>query len=313
MNTTLRLRDGSLSNQDLVDLMARCAEGGGDLTPPTLENLENPRSDEIVLAFDGATPVGVCMLTLTGEDRAAVLRFLGVLPEHRREGVGRHLLANVEVVAGRSGYESLRTGATIASDNTAATGLLEQTGWKPAFGAGLRMWRELTNLPEAKTPGGYRVRTYETGDDEAFVRIKNAAFMTENGGGRAWTAADFQKEYLDSPYFKPERVLFAVYNGEPVGTTTAWTAMNRGKEVGLIHWVAVVPQHRKKGLGWVLNVRAVHKLKELGYGEAILNTSETLESAVRLYHRLGFEVVLRRAVYEKPLGGGRKPSFISQN
>ncbi len=312
MNTTLRLRDGSLSIQGLVDLMARCAEGGGDLTPPTLENLENLRSDQIVLAFDGATPVGVCILRSTGEDRAAVLRFLGVLPEHRRAGVGRHLLANVEVVAGRNGYESLRTGTNIASDDVAAVRLLERTGWKPMFGAGLRMWRELTDLPEAKPPAGYRIRTYETGDDSAFVRIKNAAFLSE-GGGRAWTEVDFRKEYLDSPYFEPARVLFAICNGEPVGTTTAWTAMNRGKEVGLIHWVAVVPEHRRKGLGWVLNVRAVHKLKELGYGEAILNTSETLESAVRLYHRLGFEVVLRRAVYEKRLGGSRKPSFISQD
>ena len=313
MNTTIRLRDDSVSDRDLVDLMARCAGGGGDVTPPTMETLEKLRNDEIVLAYVGATPVGVCVLTLTGGDRDALLRFLGVLPQHRRSGVGRRLLANVEAVAGRNGNESLRTAASIASDNAAAAGLLERTGWKPAFGAGLRMWRELTNLPEAKPPAGYRVRTYETGDDAAFVRIKNAAFMTENGNGRAWTAANFQKEYLDSPYFKPERVLFAVYNGEPVGTTTAWTAMNHAKEVGLIHWVAVVPEHRRKGLGWVLNVRAVHKLKELGYGEAILNTSETLESAVRLYHRLGFEVVLRRAVYEKRLGGSRKPSFISQD
>ena len=313
MNTTLRLRDGSLSNQDLADLMARCAEGGGDLTPPKMETLESLRNYQIVLAYIGAKPVGVGVLALTGGDQDAMLSFLGVLPEHRRAGVGRRLLENVEAVAGGNGYESLRTGATIASDNAAAAGLLKRTGWKPLFGAGLRMWRELTDLPEAQPPAGYRIRTYETGDDAAFVRIKNAAFMSENGGGRAWTAADFQKEYLDSPYFRPERVLFAVYNGEPVGTTTAWTAMNRGREVGLIHWVAVVPQHRKKGLGWVLNVRTLQKLKELGYGEAILNTSETLESAVRLYRRLGFEVVLRRAVYEKPLGGGRKPSFISQN
>ena len=313
MNTTLRLRDGSLSNQDLVDLMARCDEGGGDVTPPKMETLESLRNYQIVLAYIGAKPVGVGVLALTGGDQDAMLSFLGVLPEHRRAGVGRRLLENVEAVAGGNGYESLRTGATIASDNAAAAGLLKRTGWKPLFGAGLRMWRELTDLPEAQPPAGYRIRTYETGDDAAFVRIKNAAFMSENGGGRAWTAADFQKEYLDSPYFRPERVLFAVYNGEPVGTTTAWTAMNRGREVGLIHWVAVVPQHRKKGLGWVLNVRTLQKLKELGYGEAILNTSETLESAVRLYRRLGFEVVLRRAVYEKPLGGGRKPSFISQN
>ena len=301
MSASLRLRDGSLSNQDLADLMARCAEGGGDIAPPAAETLENLRSDEIVLAFDGPVPAGICVMSFTRGEREAALQFLGVLPERRRSGLGRRLLTKAEAVARRNGCHTLQTASVVSSDHAAATVLLKRTGWKPEFGASLRMWRELEHLPEAKPPAGYRIRTYETGDDAAFVRIKNAAFLSENVGGRAWTVADFEKEYLDSPYFSPERVLFAVCNGEPVGTTTAWSATYRGREVGLIHWVAVVPEHRKKGLGRVLNVRALHRLKALGYGEATLNTSETLESAVRLYHRLGFEVVVRRARYRKTL------------
>lgn len=313
MNASIQFRDGSFSTPDLADLIARCAEGAGDVTPPTREILDNLRNDEILLAFDGSTPVGFCAMRFADGKRDAALRFLGVHPDRRRAGLGRRLLAEAEAVAGSKGYASLRTGASISSDNAAATGLLKQSGWNPVFGASMRMWRELMDLPEANAPAGYRIRTYETGDDAAFVRIKNAAFMSENAGGRAWTAADFKKEYLDSPYFDPMRVLFAVFGDEPVGTTTAWTATYRGREVGLIHWVAVVPEHRSKGLGWLLNVRALHKLKALGYGEATLNTSETLESAVRLYRRLGFEVVVRRAVYEKPLDCHRKPSVISQH
>ncbi|MDE2886831.1 MAG: GNAT family N-acetyltransferase [Gemmatimonadota bacterium] len=313
MNASFRLMDGSVSTQDLADLIARCDEGAGDETPPTREILENLRNDEILLAFDGSTTVGYCAMTFADGERNATLRFMGVHPDRRCAGLGRRLLAEAEAVAGTNGYASLRTGASISSDNVAAIGLLEHSGWKPVFGASLRMWRELKDLPDADAPAGYRIRTYERGDDTAFVRIKNAAFMSENAGGRAWTATDFEKEYLSSPHFDPKRVLFAVFDEKPVGTTTAWTATYRGREVGLIHWVAVVPEHRKKGLGWLLNVRALHKLKALGYREATLNTSETLESAVRLYRRLGFEVVLRRAVYEKPLNGGRSPSVISQN
>ncbi len=307
------MRDGSVSDPELGDLMARCAEGAGDVSPPTREILENLRNDEILLAFDGPTPVGFCVMTFADGARNAALRFLGVHPDRRRTGLGRRLLAEAEAVAGTNGYASLRTGASISSDHVAATGLLEQSGWKPVFGASLRMWRKLKDLPSANAPAGYRIRTYEAGDDAAFVRIKNAAFMSENAGGRAWTAADFEKEYLDSPHFDPKRVMFAVFGDEPVGTTTAWTATYLGRDVGLIHWVAVVPEHRSKGLGWWLNVRALHKLKALGYREATLNTSETLESAVRLYRRLGFKVVLRRAVYEKPLNGGRSPSVVSRD
>ncbi|MCY3766138.1 MAG: GNAT family N-acetyltransferase [Gemmatimonadetes bacterium] len=312
MIASLRARDGSVSDQVLVDLMARCAEGAGDVTPLTRELLENLRNDEILLAFDGPTPVGVCAMKFTGGERVATLSFIGVHPDRRRAGLGRRLLLEAEGVARKNGFQTLRTGSAVDSNHVAATGLLKQAGWNPVFGASLKMWRELDDLPDAKAPAGYRIRTYETGDDAAFVRIKNAAFMSENTGGRAWTSADFEKEYLDSPYFDPKRVLFAICGDEPVGTTTAWTATHQGRDVGLIHWVAVVPEHRSKGLGWVLNVRALRKLKALGYGEAILNTSETLESAVRLYRRLGFEVILRRAVYEKPLKGGRSPSVISQ-
>ncbi len=301
MNASFLLMDGAVSTQDLADLMTRCADGAGDVTPPTGEFLENLRNDGTVLAFDGPTLAGVCAMSFSDAERVATLSFIGVHPGRRRAGLGRRLLLEAEGVARENGIQALRTGSAVDSDNAAATGLLKQAGWKPVFGASLKMWRELNDLPVARTPAGYRIRTYETGDDTAFVRIKNAAFISENTGGRAWTSADFEKEYLDSPYFDPKRVLFAVCGDEPVGTTTAWTAMYQGRDVGLIHWVAVVPEHRSKGLGWVLNVRALHKLKALGYGEAILNTSEKLESAVRLYRRLGFEVILRRAAYEKPL------------
>ena len=37
------MRDGSVSDQELGDLMARCAEGAGDVSPPTREILENLR------------------------------------------------------------------------------------------------------------------------------------------------------------------------------------------------------------------------------------------------------------------------------
>ena len=144
------------------------------------------------------------------ESGAAIPR--GAFPERRRSGLGRRLLAKAESgCLRRTRYViCLQTASSIvSSDNLAAAGLLERAGWKREFGASLRMWRELKHLPEAKPPAGYRIRTYETGDDAAFVRIKNAAFLSENVGGRAWTVADFEKEYLDSPYFSPERVLFA--------------------------------------------------------------------------------------------------------
>lgn len=301
----VRPYDGSMADAELAGLFARCAEGAEGLAPPDGEGVGRLRAAQkidlgcLALAVCGERPVGVCAVALPeGPDRAE-LRFLGVCPEQRRRGIGRALEAHAVALARRQGRGAIRTGSPLDSRNTAGVAFLERAGWHPVRGASLRMWRSLEDLPPVELAGGYAIRSYAPGDEAAFVRIKNAAFAGEHGGGRDWTAADFQKEYLDSPHFRPGRVFFAVCNGEPVGTTTAWTAMHEGREVGLIHWVAVAPEHRQKGLGWALNVQALHRLREMGYREAILNTNETLASAVRLYRRLGFRELHRRAAYEK--------------
>ncbi len=301
----IRACDAAVSDADLGFLAKRCAEGAEGLEAPEGEAVARLRETQAVdagalaLAVCGKTPVGMCAVGLPGEGDAAVLRFLGVCSGWRRRGVGSALEAHAVGLARRHGRSTIRTGTTLNSRNEVGVCFLAHAGWRPSSGAGIRMWRNLEDLPPVEMPSGYTVRTYRPGDEAAFVRIKNAAFAGENGGGRDWTVADFEKAYLRAPCFHPERVFFAVYDGEPVGTTTAWTATHEGREVGLIHWVAVAPSHRQKGLGWALNVQTLHKLSALGYRKAILNTSERLASAVRLYYRLGFRDFCRRAVYEK--------------
>ncbi|OGG47811.1 MAG: hypothetical protein A3F84_12775 [Candidatus Handelsmanbacteria bacterium RIFCSPLOWO2_12_FULL_64_10] len=306
----IRACDAAVSDADLRALVERCCAGAEGLETPDERGLARMRAAQAVdpealaLAFEAGAPVGVCSVGLPEEGETASLRLLGVCPEQRRRGIGRALEGHAVGLVRRRGFREVRTQA-MDSRNRAGTAFLEGLGWASDLGAGIRMWRDLRDLPPVRLPEGYAIRAYRDGDAGAFVRVKNAAFAGETGSGRAWTSEDFRKEYLESPHFRPERVFFAVCGEEPVGTTTAWTWTHEGREVGLIHWVAVVPEHRGKGLGEALNVRALHHLREMGYREAVLNTNASHKAAVRLYHRLGFQDVWRRVVYFKRLNDER--------
>ncbi len=303
----IRACDAAVSDADLRALIDRCCADAEGLETPGEKGLARMRAAQeadpaaLALAFEAGGPVGVCAMDLSGEEETASLRLIGVCPDRHRRGIGRALEAHAVGLARQRGFSVLRTSSGLDTGNRAGVAFMERLGWEPEAGAGIRMWRGLEEMPPVRLPEGYAFRTYREGDAGAFVRVKNAAFAGEAGGGRAWTLEDFQKEYLESPTFRPERVFFAVCGEELVGTTTAWTAEHEGREVGLIHWVAVTPEHRGRGVGEALNARALHHLKEMGYREAVLSTNASLQSAVRLYHRLGFREVYRRVVYFKRL------------
>jgi mycothiol synthase len=276
-------------------LTGRCCEGAEGVRPPEEKALARMRA-ALALAFSGGTPAGVCAVGLE-QGEAALVRFLGVVPARRRQGIGRALEAHAVETARRRGFGEIRTPA-VDSRNRAGTAFLEGLGWTPRPEASLRMWRNLEDLPAVTLPEGYAIRTFREGDEAHLMRVKNAAFAGERTGSRPWTPEDVRREYdMDSPGFRPERVFFAVCGDEPVGMTTAWTYTHEGREVGLIHWVAVTPAHRGKGLGEALNVQALHCMRTMGRREAVLNTNAVLQSAVRLYLRLGFREAWRQVVY----------------
>jgi mycothiol synthase len=303
----IQVCEDAMTDADLNMLFDACVQGAEGLDAPGADAVsrwrvsENGPESPLVLAVADDTPVGIGASGMANGDGLATLRFLGVSIEERGKGVGTLLESHLSDLAKGRGYRKLRTGFSLDSRNETAARFLDKQGWIRNTDAGLRMWRNLNDLPEVEVPSGYSLRSFESGDEGGFVEVKNAAFSGEHAGGRDWTVADFEKEYLRSPLFRAERIFFAVCDGELVGTTTAWTAEFEGREVGLIHWVAVVPEHRGKGLGWLLNVQALHKLKEMGYEECVLSTNESLSSAVRLYGRLGFQIVTKRSTYTKLL------------
>lgn len=90
--------------------------------------------------------------------------------------------------------------------------------------------------------------------------------------------------------------IVAVLEGRIVGSVQLFTSSeaayglpNLNIHTPIIRLLAVAPQARGKGIATALIKESVRRSLELGAETLHLHTSDMMESAVRLYERLGFE------------------------
>lgn len=91
-------------------------------------------------------------------------------------------------------------------------------------------------------------------------------------------------------------------HGAPVVGYAGLRAPHHGGESGDIQTIAVVPEHRGKGLGALLMGALLEEAEVRGLGSIFLEVRADNEVAVGLYERLGFEALDRRVGYYQPDG-----------
>ncbi len=134
----------------------------------------------------------------------------------------------------------------------------------------------LDDLPPVVVPNGYALRTLRNGDAAGWVHVVNRAMNP------VWSERRFHREVESAAGFRPEDLHVMTHGSTVVGTASAWRD-------GSIHIVAVLPEHRGHGLGKVLTLAALHRLRELGFNDATLITDGSRSAAIHLYKKLGFE------------------------
>jgi len=144
----------------------------------------------------------------------------------------------------------------------------------------------LDDIPEIELPPGYHIRTYRDGDQQAWCDILNEAFEDN------WTVEKFTKSMLEDYGFRPGRIFFICYGDEPVATASAWRVRSISDDMGYVHWVAVKPAHRGKGLGKAITVAVLRKFREEGCGEAVLQTDDFRLPALKVYLDLNFRPLI---------------------
>jgi GNAT superfamily N-acetyltransferase len=149
--------------------------------------------------------------------------------------------------------------------------------------------RALQQAPSYTLPEGYRMRFFQAGDIEPWVRIQQAADRFQ-----VPTAASFH-HYMPDANRIAKRVLFMTDpNGQDIGSITAWNDDQfLGHDAGLVHWVALIPETQGRGLAKPLMSAALQVMQAEGYDEAWLETGSARLPALNLYLHFGFQPYVR--------------------
>jgi GNAT superfamily N-acetyltransferase len=149
----------------------------------------------------------------------------------------------------------------------------------------VKMFRpNLYDIPQFALPAGYVVRLYEPGDEKTWVEINAAADAYS-----VITLEKFKHEFGEEMEELKRRCFFLREpGGRDVGTVTAW--FNRryhGRDAGRIHWVAILPEFRGRGLAKPMMSVAMNRLAEF-HACAYLSTGIARLVAIRVYLDFNF-------------------------
>lgn len=155
---------------------------------------------------------------------------------------------------------------------------------------------DMADIPQHPLPAGYSMRMFRPGDEATWVRVWQASEVFEK-----ISPSHFAGSFGYALAAMPRRCYFLQdAGGEDVGTITAWwNPTYQRRRWGQIHWVAVTPAHRGKGLAKGMMTVAMNRLRALGHRRAMLFTQTPRLGAIKVYLDFGFAPVAdsEKAVY----------------
>jgi GNAT superfamily N-acetyltransferase len=162
----------------------------------------------------------------------------------------------------------------------------------------LHLYRTLHEPPELPRLPGIGLRHFSAPNDiPIWLELRHRAFAREKVGVRQWTAADFEMEFLSKPWWSPERLWFAEAEapqqpGPPLPSAVGTIALAfRGTGADaqpVIHWLAVLPAWRRRGVGRLLLAALEESCWGAGYREIGLETHAGWTAALRFYEQAGY-------------------------
>lgn len=146
------------------------------------------------------------------------------------------------------------------------------------------VWRpdEPINYIDPQTLAGYRIRTYQVGDEDAFL------WLMGDGDFGAW---DEEKLHFNMARILPDGWFFAVeeHSLQVVGTAMCLhNYTGHTPFTGDVGWVACTPAHRGHGLGYALSAHVTNRFLDAGYRLIQLHTEHYRLPAIKTYLKLGY-------------------------
>jgi mycothiol synthase len=129
-------------------------------------------------------------------------------------------------------------------------------------------------------PPGYGLRTFQMGDEEAWIALLNTGDFGE------WDRTRLDRmlagERAPIPH---DGIFFATHQGQLVGTACTFLYPDAA-ELG---WVVVHPAHRGRRLSEALTHAVLAFSQAQGYSYVYLKTEDFRLAAIKTYLRVGFE------------------------
>jgi ribosomal protein S18 acetylase RimI-like enzyme len=135
-------------------------------------------------------------------------------------------------------------------------------------------------------------------------QVANTAFRDH--WGHTETKLEEFVHWVKMPHFRPE--LWFLAEEESSGTVVGlglnvidpdWIAQT-GRQEGYVDTLAVLREHRGKGLGTALLMQSLHALRRAGMEGAHLHAdADNLTGAMRLYRRAGFSIRKTSFAFQK--------------
>lgn len=178
----------------------------------------------------------------------------------------------------------------------------------PIMHAILRLVHKLEQRPADLEHLPARLRTYAGEQDiEHWLAIRNAAFAFL--GGRAWTAADFRREFLAQPWWPTATLWLAEVDGAGplpgagpeetgpaqtrsaaacVGTVLLAPPALHAPHSASLRWLAVDPAWQRRHIAKLLTTRAEQAAWDAGWRKITVETHARWHAAVAFYRACGY-------------------------
>jgi mycothiol synthase len=286
-----------------IDIACRRADGDtpiSDLPGDALRAAVSPQNCLCAVLAAGGLAAAAWVEERRRNDDEPIYHLGGrVHPDHRRRGLGNHLLAWSEERARQlAGSARLSLVITDEALTPGAHALFIQNGYRRIMLETMYV-RSLTgDLPDAELPSGITLQPWNDASAADFYAAYRASFRDRPGFPDP-PAQEWIEGYDSDDEFHPELSLLARADGEPVGFVTA----GEMKNLGWINQIGVAPAWRRRGLAATLMLRALRGLRDAGLQEAGLHVHVNNPGAARLYEKLAFIPRLQRARYVKETTG----------